>query len=205
MFPSLEEELDCRLLAFICHQPIIHRVAYQLNKVIRRLREEPMRLAVLIDSGGGDIDAAAKIVKMLRNHCGEYVAIVPFWAKSAATLLAVASDEIIMCRSAELGPVDPQVRDPQTGIWVPASAIKEAIDFIEQASDPNVKIPMADKIPPFLMGAYRIAQHVSREYIEEALEKLGDKKEAAVSTFTDRYASHGYPIDRNQCKDLGCQ
>jgi len=202
LLTEIEEKLKATLLCFICHKSITHQVAYRLNKIIRKCPKEIERLAVLIDSGGGDIDATAKVVKLLRSHCKKYIAIIPFFAKSAATLLPLNAEEIIMCKSAELGPVDPQVQDPVTKLFVPASSIKLALDFIQETKDPFVKLSMADKIPPLLMGAYRGAQNVSRQYIEEACEKLGNKKEEAVHTFTDKYLSHGYPIDIKICEEL---
>jgi ATP-dependent protease ClpP protease subunit len=199
---EIEKALNLKLICFICHQSITNRVAYRLNKIIRKMSGVET-LGLLIDSGGGDIDATSKIVKLLRANCKKFVAIVPFWAKSAATLLAVSADELILCKSAELGLVDPQVRDPVTGMWVPAHSIKEALKFIEEdTKEPLVKLSMAEKLPPLLMGAYRGAQNVSRQYMEEAFEKLGDKKDEALHIFTDKYLSHGYPIDRQICKEI---
>lgn len=67
-----------------------------------------------------------------------------------------------------------------------------------------MKLSLADRLPPLLMGAYREYQNASKQYIEEAFAKIdeGSKKEA-IATFTERYLSHGYPIDRKICKDVG--
>lgn len=156
---------------------------------------------MLIDSGGGDIDAAAKIIKVIRSHCKKYSAIVPYYAKSAATLLALGADEMIMCESGELGNLDPLVRDPITGLFVPASSIGEAIDFIQRIEDPIVKLSMTDKMPPLLVGAYNVARKVSKQYLEEIFEKYENKDEL-IKIFTERYISHGYPLTREYCKNL---
>jgi hypothetical protein len=96
------------------------------------------------------------------------------------------------------------VRDPVSGAWVPAHSIREALAFIEGVTDPLVKLSLADRLPPLLMGAYREYQSAARQYIEEALTKLGEnEKQKAISVFTERYLSHGYPIDRKICKDVG--
>ena len=65
---------------------------------------------LLINSPGGDIDAAEKIVSMLRATVGKGILriIVPDFAKSAGTLIALAADKIVMSDSSELGPIDPQ-------------------------------------------------------------------------------------------------
>lgn len=200
LISEIEQKRNSKLVVFVCQCPIDHVVAYRLNKILRKLGKIE-NLDLLIDSGGGDIDATSKIVKLLKSHCTKFYAIVPFFAKSAATLLALGADEIVMCKSGELGLVDPQVRDPHTGLWIPAHSIKEALKFIEETEDPLVKLSMADKLPPLLMGAFRDAQNAARQYLEEALEKLGDKKEKCLETFTKKFLSHGYPIDRNLCKE----
>ena len=66
-------------------------------------------LDVVIDSEGGNIDAACLIVKILRSHSKRIHACVPRCAKSAATLLCLSADTIWMDESGELGPLDPQI------------------------------------------------------------------------------------------------
>jgi hypothetical protein len=67
-------------------------------------------LDLLIHSPGGDGNAAEEIVDMCDRHClKEFRVIVPFWAKSAATLIALCSDKIIMGETSQLGPIDPQI------------------------------------------------------------------------------------------------
>jgi ClpP class serine protease len=65
----------------------------------------------LLHTGGGDIDAAEKIVSMLRAAVGKegrFRVVVPDFAKSAGTLISLAADKILMSDSSELGPIDPQ-------------------------------------------------------------------------------------------------
>lgn len=69
-------------------------------------------IALLIDSPGGSAEAAYKIARFLQTHCGGYTAIVPRYAKSAATLLALGADEILLGDYGELGPLDAQIIDP---------------------------------------------------------------------------------------------
>ena len=46
-------------------------------------------VALLIDSAGGYARSAYQLAMLFRKHCGEFVAVVPRYAKSAATLLAL--------------------------------------------------------------------------------------------------------------------
>jgi hypothetical protein len=63
-------------------------------------------VAVLIDSPGGDSKSAYRLAMLFRNSCGGFVAVIPRYAKSAATLLTLGADKIFLGRFAELGPLD---------------------------------------------------------------------------------------------------
>jgi hypothetical protein len=70
------------------------------------------KVALLIDSCGGQAKSEYQIANLLRRHCGGFVAIIPRMAKSAATLLALGADRILLGEYGELGPLDVQVIDP---------------------------------------------------------------------------------------------
>jgi hypothetical protein len=69
-------------------------------------------LDLLLHTPGGDIDAAEKLVMMIRQKVGTatFRVIVPDFAKSAGTLIALGADAIVMSDTSELGPIDPQIR-----------------------------------------------------------------------------------------------
>jgi hypothetical protein len=69
------------------------------------------RIALVIDSNGGKARPTYELAMLLRRHCGGFVAVIPRHAKSAATLLTLGADEIIMNDHAELGPLDVQLYD----------------------------------------------------------------------------------------------
>lgn len=71
------------------------------------------KVALLIDSFGGSARSAFEIATLLRKHCGGFTALVPRRAKSAATLISLGADEIILGEYGELGPLDVQVPDPE--------------------------------------------------------------------------------------------
>ncbi len=72
-------------------------------------------LDVIIQTPGGDIDSAFNNVKLLRNSAQTINMIVPFYSKSAGTLMCIAGNNIIMTTLAELGPLDTQIREEQEG------------------------------------------------------------------------------------------
>lgn len=67
------------------------------------------QLNLIIDSPGGDGTIAEKIIELCRAYCKEFKVIVPNRAKSAATIIALGADEILMGYCSELGPIDAQV------------------------------------------------------------------------------------------------
>jgi serine dehydrogenase proteinase len=73
---------------------------------------ENQHIGLVIDSpGGGDAKRAYQIARYIKKRCGGFTAIVPDYAKSAATLLLLGADKIIIGKNAELGPLDAQVYD----------------------------------------------------------------------------------------------
>ena len=70
-------------------------------------------LDLVIHSGGGSIHAAYQIVGLLRFHAARIYACVPFYAKSAATLLCLGADRIFVDELAQLGPLDAQIYEEE--------------------------------------------------------------------------------------------
>lgn len=68
-------------------------------------------LAVVVNSPGGDPLAAEGIIRVCPSYSGtgRFVTIVPGQAKSAATMVCMGAERIVMGPASELGPVDPQV------------------------------------------------------------------------------------------------
>lgn len=73
----------------------------------------PKRIALVIDSPGGYADIAYRIARIVCRHSEGFTAVIPRWAKSAATLLTLGADEVIFGRDAEIGPLDVQVYDQE--------------------------------------------------------------------------------------------
>lgn len=70
-------------------------------------------LDFVIQSSGGDIHAAYQVMTLLRNHMrpeGELVACVPRRAASAAMLLCLGSDRVLLGETGTLSPLDAQIK-----------------------------------------------------------------------------------------------
>jgi hypothetical protein len=66
---------------------------------------------VILSSHGGDIHAAYLIARELHRRAGQVGVFVPLLAKSAATLIALAGNELVLGPLGELGPLDAQAEE----------------------------------------------------------------------------------------------
>lgn len=68
-------------------------------------------LALIVNSPGGIGIAAERIMNVCKSYSGngEFVALVPSKAKSAATMVCFGASKIYMSPTSELGPIDPQI------------------------------------------------------------------------------------------------
>ena len=92
--------------------------------------ENYKELSVLLNSPGGFIESAYKMLLGLRLNVDEIEVLVPEWAKSAATLFCLGADTIYLGPDGELGPLDPQILD-RGGSARPISAL-ESFKALEQ-------------------------------------------------------------------------
>jgi ClpP class serine protease len=81
------------------------------ESVLRAINETPSErpIEIVLHTPGGLVIAATQIAAALADHDGKVTAIVPHYAMSGGTLIALAADEIVLESHAALGPVDPQL------------------------------------------------------------------------------------------------
>jgi ClpP class serine protease len=89
-------------------------------------------LDLLLHTNGGSIDAAERLMGMLRSRVGiaELRIIVPDSAKSAGTLMVLGADSVVMSDMSELGPIDPQAY--LSGKW---QSVQHYLDAYEEHSE----------------------------------------------------------------------
>jgi ClpP class serine protease len=144
---------------------------------------------IVLHTPGGMVLAASQIASALAEHDGPVRAIVPHYAMSGGTLIALAADEVNVDPHAVLGPVDPQLGE------YPAASIVAAA---KQAKDPDDRtLILAD------VGRKAIWQ-VER-FVQELLErhmKPGRAKEVARILSTGTW-THDHPLGREELEALG--
>jgi ClpP class serine protease len=79
--------------------------------ILRAINETPpgRPIEIILHTPGGLVLAAQQIAAALADHDAQVTAVVPHYAMSGGTLIALAADEIVLDAHAVCGPVDPQL------------------------------------------------------------------------------------------------
>src|SRR5215813_370934 len=99
------------------------------------------RLALVLYTVGGDTNTPWPFVNFLRAYCDELFVLVPFWAHSAGTLIALGADKIYLTRFGTLSPIDPSVtndfnpQDPTNPDARIPIAVEDVLAFFQLASE----------------------------------------------------------------------
>jgi hypothetical protein len=111
-------------------------------------------LSVILHSPGGDGTVVERFVSLCRVQCKRFCVIIPHQAKSAATLISLGADEIVMGPSSELGPIDAQVRVTSGGMrrYISAQSFIDARDGLIKKYD-ELKAKGGDVTPTLQMLA----------------------------------------------------
>jgi ClpP class serine protease len=101
------------------------------QSILRAIHETPPERAieVVLHTPGGLVLAASQIASALADHPANVRAVVPHYAMSGGTLIALAADEIVLDSHATLGPVDPQLGQ------YPAASILAALEVPGKRDD----------------------------------------------------------------------
>ncbi|MBI2831164.1 MAG: serine dehydrogenasease [Chloroflexi bacterium] len=116
----LEDTHGADVLAF--EGPLLFSVDDAFRTMVEELRatSQKKKLAIVLTTLGGYIEVVQRIVETLRHHYDVIDFIIPNYAFSAGTVLAMSGDSIWMDYYSRLGPIDPQVEGPDKRNMVPA-------------------------------------------------------------------------------------
>lgn len=145
-------------------------------------------LDLIIHSPGGSLEGAEAFVKYLRSKFQHIRAIVPHAAMSAATMICMACDEVVMGKHSFLGPIDPQfaMQTPLGARMVPAQALVEQFRMAQEEIklDPSKLTswaPMLTQYGPDLLVQCNNASAMSLELVEKWLSTYMLKNDHATA------------------------
>lgn len=151
------------------------------------------RLDLFLYSRGGDVSVPWRIVSMVREFCDEFNVLIPYRAQSAATLLSMGADSIVMGKKAELGPIDPTLVKAAIGeTAVPPqeiavedvnsflSFVRERANINDQDAVANILTSLVEQIGPLTLGSVNRQHHhirlVARKLLTSRQDKLDEEK-----------------------------
>ena len=164
-------------------------------------------ILLVLYSTGGEIGSAYLIGQLCReNTKDEFIITVPRQAKSSATLLCCAADEIHMGSLSELGPIDPQIEGlPALGLKASVTHICELVK--ENASSSNMFAKyLSLSLDPIQLGYYERVAESAAQYAERLLNTHKsniDKQPIEIAkTLVYSYKDHGFVIDRTEALSI---
>jgi hypothetical protein len=229
---KIEENRGSRVLSYVTgdRAPAIAQIGDDaVRPLYQQLREIDTtdKLDFFIYSRGGAIDVPWRMATALRSTAKQWAALIPFRANSAATLLAMGADQIILGKHGELGPIDPimniQRVMPQPGggggtvVQEPISVedvmayirfIQERAGLSDQTALSTGLSKLTERLDAVALGnAYRTHSHI-RDVARRMLlsrKKPGSEQTMAtiIESLAERVYAHGHAIGFTTAKEIG--
>ncbi|MBI4200623.1 MAG: serine protease [Chloroflexi bacterium] len=180
---------------------------------------EERQLDLILHSPGGSAEAAESIVTYLRKRFDHIRVFIPLAAMSAATMVALASDEIVMGQHSQLGPIDPQfiVSTPEGSRSAPAKAILNQFELAKkECKDPSnlaAWMPILRGYIPGLLTQCEDSRNLAVKMVSTWLKQYmfandaeAERKSADIAAwFADyeSFQSHGRRVSPDQAIEKG--
>ncbi len=218
LIAKLEKQIRSRLLVYwtsdrgsVCDNDVI--ALYEIFKHIGINSD----IAVFIKSNGGDVEAALRIVNLMReyNHCVH--ALVPLESASAATMITLGADDIAMGPLAHLTAIDSSLVHDMSPIDERnnrrVSVSQDELARIVSLWNANAGEPHGNPytdifqyIHPLVVGAIDRSSSLSIKICREILSfhiKDDAECERISKLLNSDYPSHSYPITAREARRIG--
>ncbi len=203
------------LLCYICnHEAQIDR--YDIIGFTEMLHNvtENTPIDLMLNTGGGDVDACDKLVHLILSRVGnqQFRVIVPDLAKSAGTLMALAANKIIMSDASELGMIDPQfpMKDAHgnefyLSVILYLKAFEEHTEAYRRNPTDPVALLMLDRFDPKLVRKFQGLRDRVRTFAEDRLKRHGALASSISAELLDSAAwkTHSQPIWHGDATQIG--
>lgn len=231
---KIEQIRKSRVLTYVTSDrqgPVNARIAMDIIPIFsKQLRAvgKTENIDLLIYSTGGDTMVPWRFVSMIREYCRKFSVLVPYKAHSAATMIALGADEIVMSDLSELSPIDPSTanifnpndpKNPQNKIPISVEDVMAYFDLIknkfgikndEDLTKAFIKFVESNpQIHPLALGnvnrVYNLIRILARRLLKSHRAPMEDEEiEKVVDYFTEKLYSHQYFVGRKEAKeDLG--
>jgi ClpP class serine protease len=199
---QLERQRNSRVILLVHRQETMRFLGFPLvryidindsEEVLRavQLTDDDVPIDIVLHTPGGLVLATLQIAEAIHQHKAKVTVFVPHYAMSGGTLIALAADEIVMCKHSVLGPIDPQIRQ-----W-PAASLLKVVEQKPLAKIDDETLILADVSRKAITQVKQAATKLlERQLPADQADKIAEK--LSVGTWT-----HDYPIWANSAKELG--
>lgn len=184
-------------------------------------------ISLFLYSRGGDTNVPWRLANLIREYCRQFIVITPFRAHSAATLLCLGADKILMGKMGELSAIDPSVANPfnPPDPINPAARVLISVEDVnaykdlarrfgvtEDSSQINAQVfaALASKVEPLALGNVERSYNQIRKLAEDLLRlhhtddaESQAKIKTIVQTLTELLYSHSHLINRREAAKIG--
>lgn len=183
-------------------------------------------LDLFVYSRGGSTEVPWRIASALRSYADNWSILVPFRANSAATLLALGADKVVLGRHGELGPIDPTIniqRTPGTpgqpstptqdsisveDVMAYFRFVKDEVGLTDQSNLAESLGHLAGRLDAVGLGSvYRTRSHirdVAHRMLTSQQSPPGERvMESIVETLAERVYAHDHAIGLKEAEDFG--
>ena len=234
LIQQIEKIRNSKVITYITSDrqgPVNARVAMDIIPIIsKQLRQigKVENIDLFLYSTGGDTMVPWRLVSMAREYCNKFSVLIPYKSHSAATMIALGADEIVMTDLSELSPIDPSTANvfnpsdptnPQNKIPISVEDVMAYFDLAKNKfgikSDEDLTkifnkfVESNPQIHPLALGNVNRTHNLIRQLAERLLKShksqlKEDEIKKIVDYFTEKLYSHQYFIGRKEAKeDLG--
>jgi len=231
---QIENLRKSRLITYLTSDrpgPINARVAMDIIPVFSKQLQKigkTKNIDLFLYSTGGDTMVPWRLVSMIREYCDKFSVLIPYKAHSAATMISLGADEIVMTDLSELSPIDPSTvnifnpQDPQNPQAKIPISVEDVMAYFDLAKNKfgikndddlakifNKFIESNPQIHPLALGnvnrIHNLIRILAKRLLKSHKSPMKDEEiEKIVDYFTEKLYSHQYFIGRKEAKeDLG--
>jgi hypothetical protein len=234
LIKKIEEQRKSKVITYITSDrqgPVNARVAMDIIPIIsKQLRQigKVENIDLFLYSTGGDTMVPWRLVSMIREYCDKFSVLIPYKAHSAASMISLGADEIVMSDLSEMSPIDPSTAnafnpsDPANSQSKIPISVEDVMAYFDLAKNKfGIKtdedltkiftkfVEVNPQIHPLALGNVNRTHNLIRRLAERLLKShkspmKDDEIAKIVDYFTEKLYSHQYFIGRKEAKeDLG--
>lgn len=179
---NIQDHFSCPVIAYVgqIHPGVQDAFVTAVESIAKGIPttqpafQNPERIVVVLTTGGGTVETVEKMVEVIRTFFQEVFFVVPSMAMSAGTIFCMSGDRIYMDYASSLGPVDPQVQNPD-GYLVPALGYLDKVNELITASVTrklsDAELIMLQRLDLATLRRYEQARDLSISLLKEWLVK----------------------------------